>query len=121
MIRYWPTIPASLALLMFAGAVNAAPVRPELGTAPAPLVEKVHGTHRSCAFSYALGWHRHIGPYNRSASCGSPYYYYDDPFWDSPGITFWFGPGPRYYRDRPQRHYRLHRGGPRRDGIRRRR
>jgi hypothetical protein len=64
------------------------------------MIEKVHGTHRSCVYSHARGWHRHVGPYNRTVSCGYPYYY-EDPFWGSPGITFWFGPSPRYYRHRP--------------------
>jgi hypothetical protein len=121
MIRFWPTIPAGLGLLISVASANAAPLRPELTTASPSMIEKVHGVHRTCGFSSALGWHRHFGAYNRVVSCGSPYYYYDDPFWDSPGLYFWFGPGPRYYHSRPYRTYRFHRGSPRGDGGRRRR
>jgi hypothetical protein len=117
MTRFWPTIPASLALLISMGSASAAPLRPEMPAGPQPMIEKVHGFHRSCAYSSGGGWHRHIRPYNGIVSCGSPYYY--DPFWGSPGITFWFGPSPRYYRDRPRGYYRYQR--PRRDGDRRRR
>jgi hypothetical protein len=105
MIRLWPAIPASFALLMSLNSANAAPLRPQLTTGSLSMIEKVHGTHRTCVYSPALGWHRHIRPYNRAAMCGS-LYYYEDPFWDLPGITFWFGPSTRYYRDRSYRYHR---------------
>jgi hypothetical protein len=113
MSRLWLAIPASLALLICMTSVNAAPARPQLATDSQSMIEKVHGTHRSCVYSHARGWHRHVGPYTRTVSCGYPYYY-EDPFWDSPGITFWFGPSPRYYRHRPYRHYRYYHNRPHR-------
>jgi hypothetical protein len=124
MTRFWPVVPASLTLLVAMNTAQAAPLRPELTIEPFAMIEKVHGTHRSCVYSPARGWHRHVSRYNRAVGCGYPYYYdspFYDPFWGSPGITFWFGPSPRYYRDRPYRYYRYRRVQPRWDGDRRRR
>jgi hypothetical protein len=109
MTRLWPAIPASLLLILSAGSAQAAPLRPELSTEPSTLIKKVHGTHRTCQYSSARGWHRHIDPYNRAVSCAYPYYdepYYDDPFYFGPGIEFWFGPSYRYHGARPHRYYR---------------
>jgi hypothetical protein len=122
MTRLWPAMPASIALLLSIGSAQATPLRTELAAEPFSMIEKVHGTHRSCVYSSARGWHRHVRPSNRAVRCSYPYYYEEpffyDPFWGSPGI--WFGPSPRYHRDRP---YRYHDRGtrPRRDGDRRRR
>jgi hypothetical protein len=119
MTRLWPAIPASLLLILSAGSVQAAPLHPELSTEPSTLIEKVHGTHRTCQYSSARGWHRHTGPYNRAVSCGYPYYY-DDPFYYGPGFDFWFGPSYRYHtRPRYHRPYWPHRPYRRHDGRRR--
>jgi hypothetical protein len=95
----------TLAVGLWAGSAQAAPVHPELGAvttaAAEPLVQKVHGFHRSCRYSAVTGWHRHL-PSGRLVSCGP--YYYDDDYYDFPGIYFYFGDGHRRYH-----HYRGHR------------
>lgn len=81
MTRRWPAIIGGLGLLCWANSSQASPVPPSIATEGAGIVEKVHGTHRTCRYSPALDWwHRHIGPYNRAISCGSySYDYYDEP------------------------------------------
>jgi hypothetical protein len=82
-------IPAGLVLLLVAAPAQAAPVGPQLAVQPPTAVHKVHGSHRSCQYSPRSDWwHRHIGPYRRAIDCGRQYYYYDDPYWYGPGITF---------------------------------
>jgi hypothetical protein len=110
MISLRAAIPLAFGLLFGAGSAQAAPIRPPLSPEPAPLVEKVHGTHRACRYSPAMDWwHRHVGRYNRPVSCGyrtySPYY---EPYWYAPyygpGITLRFGHGHRFRG--PRRHRR---------------
>lgn len=128
MTRRWSAILASLTLLSWAGSTQAAPMRSELTTGGATIVDKAHGTHRACRYSPALDWwHRHVGPYNRGVSCGSyGYYDYDEPFYFGP---FFFEPyqfrerriTPRFRDGGRFDGRRFERARPHRDGSRRRR
>jgi hypothetical protein len=139
MIRHWSGIViASLAFSGWVGSTQAAPIRLERSTEGAAIVDKVHGTHRTCRYSRASGWHRHVGRYDRPVSCGSyGYYDYDEPFYYGP-FFFFFEPyefrerriAPRFreYRSAPRFRNggrfdgrRFERSRPHRDGVRRRR
>lgn len=81
-------------------------------TPSAPLVQKVHGDHRSCRWYH--GWlHRHVGRHDRAVSCR--YYRYYGPYYDGSTIRFRFGD---HDRRRFRHHDRDHHGdrdrGPRR-------
>jgi hypothetical protein len=97
MISHWPAILGGLGLLFWAGASQAASVPPAIAAEGTGIVEKVHGTHRSCRYSRAFGLHRHVGRYNRAVSCDSySYDYYDEPFYFGPFLFF----EPYGYRER---------------------
>ncbi len=99
---------------LFAGAMlcgaamsaSALPMTPSAQPGAKPLVEKTHGFHRDCRRG-----HRNLRD-GRTVGCEPRYY--RDP---SPGVTLYFGPSNRGWRDRDWRRDDRRRGD-RRDGRR---
>jgi hypothetical protein len=119
-------IPVGLVLLLVAAPALAAPVGPQLAVEAPTAVHKVHGSHRACRYSSRWDWwHRHVGRHRRAVDCGRRYYYYEEPYWYGPGITFHFGDRHRFHRrhrfDGPRRFHRGHRFRGGREGRRGRR
>ena len=121
---------AAIALALFGfvfagtGSVSALPatgLAGDLGTSIREAVEvggllqKTHGSHRSCIWTRRRSWHRQTGPRNLSRSC-FPHNYYDYGYYYGP--YFYWGPSRRTYRGFRRRGPRVTR--PRGGGGRRR-
>ena len=60
----------SVAMMVGASSVNAAPVGALTGAADTDsAIIKAHGCHRSCEWGPVLRWHRHVGPACAPVAC----------------------------------------------------